>query len=64
MNSNMLPRDRYNAKQRAVYERRKAKHLPVIKEMAKTSTLKEIAESTKTTISFVSRVIKEENLRG
>lgn len=64
MISNMMPRDRYNAKRKAQYERRKAKHLPVIAAMATTSTLKEIAAATKTTPDFVSRVIKEEGLKG
>lgn len=63
MISNMMPRDRYNAKRKAEYERRKAKHLPVIAAMSTTSTMKEIASATKTTVDFVSRVIKEEGLR-
>lgn len=61
--SNMMPRDRHNARLKAQYEKRKARHLPVIAAMAATSTMKEIASATETTVDFVNRVIKEEGLR-
>lgn len=64
MITNMMPRDRYNAKRKAEYERRKAKHLPVIAAMAKTHSAAAIAKETGTTSSFVYRVIKEEGLKG
>lgn len=64
MNSNMMPRDRHNAKLKAQYEKRKAKHLPVIAAMANTNTMKEIAIAIGTTVDFVNRVIKEEGLRS
>lgn len=64
MITNMAPRDRYNAKLKRQYERRKAKHLPVIASMAKTHSAASIATATVTTSSFVYRVIKEEGLKG
>lgn len=60
---NMMPRDRYNAKKRAQYEKRKAKHLPRLREIANTMSFAKMAEDTGTTIAFVSRVVKEEGLR-
>ena len=60
---NSMPRDRYNAKKRAQYEKRKAKHLPRLREIANAMTFAQMAEDTKTSITFVSRVVKEEGLR-
>ena len=61
--NSMMPRDRYNAKKKAQYEKRKAKHLPRLREIANTMTYAQMAEDTGTTLSFVSRVVREEGLR-
>lgn len=63
MNQNMMPRDRYNAKKKAQYEKRKAKHLPRLIEIVSTMTITQMVEDTGTTRSFVERVIREEGLR-
>lgn len=63
MITNMLPRDRYNAKKKAQYEKRKAKHLPRLIEIVNTMTITQMVEDTGTTRSFVERVIREEGLR-
>ena len=64
MISNMMPRDRYNAKRKAAYERRKAKHLPQLRALAKTMTYEQLVQATGTTRAFVERVVKEEGLRA
>ncbi len=61
--SNMMPRDRYNAKKRAQYERRKAQHLPRLREIANTMTYDQMMADTGATRSFIQRAIKEEGLR-
>lgn len=63
MITNMMPRDRYNARLKAQYEKRKAKHLPRLTEIANTMSFAQMATDTGTTIAFVSRVVKEEGLR-
>lgn len=60
---NTMPRDRYNAKKRAQYEKRKAEHLPRLREIANTMSFAQMATATGTTIAFVNRVVKEEGLR-
>lgn len=61
---NTMPRDRYNAKRRVQYEKRKAKHLPRLREIANTMSYAQMAADTGTTTAFVTRVVKEESLRG
>lgn len=63
MITNMMPRDRHNARLKAQYEKRKAKHLPRLREIARTMTYPQMAEDTGTTRAFVERVVKEEGLR-
>lgn len=64
MITNMMPRDRYNAKKKAQYEKRKAKHLPRLTEIVNAMTISQMVEDTGTTRSFVERVIREEGLRS
>ena len=63
MITNMVPRDHHNARLKAQYEKRKAKHLPRLREIVNTMTISQMVEDTGTTRSFVERVIREEGLR-